>query len=241
MKNQKLILSFILSSLMFLSSCENVWWDCIRGNHRIATERRNTGSFTSIASYGSFVINVSFGAEPSLSITADENLLPYIRTYIKGRTLILETRDNRCIESSEAIVINVTTSEIDKLKLSGSGIINCDYINTSIIDIELSGSGLIKCESLNVSQVLAELSGSGIIELEGTAETADLTVSGSGVFKGIQLETEDCYASIPGSGIIYILVNHILDVNISGSGSVYYEGDPIIKKHITGSGNVRNY
>ena len=237
-KTSAIISTFML---LFLNSCELASWGCIVGNDRIATEERIIGPFTSVASYGSFVVNVEKGTDHSLSIEADENLLPYIRTNIRGNTLILETRSGKCLRSREPIIIDVLTENIDELKVAGSGVINADDISARDFSVELSGSGDINSHNIAVDYLLAKISGSGNINLSGTSETADFAITGSGNIRSIDLITERCYAEISGSGNIYTYVSNLLEVTITGSGNLYYEGNPELKQRITGSGNVRRY
>jgi hypothetical protein len=241
MKNNRIILILVVIPLVFLSSCENLPWGCVKGNHRFVTEERFIGNFSRVASSGSFLVNVDFGSDYSLNIEADENLLSYIRTYIQGNTLILETRSGRCIQSSEPITINVVTRSIERLKLSGSGVIRANNFSSEELDLSLSGSGKIECKRISIDYLFSEISGSGNIELTGTSETADYSVSGSGQIKAIDLVTDRCFASISGSGNIYTHVVNLLDVKISGSGNLYYEGDPVIEATISGSGSVRRF
>lgn len=241
MKKIDFLLIVIVIPMVFLGSCDVPPWGCVVGNNRIATENRVVGPFSSVASYGSFVVNVDIGDDYSLSVETDENLLPYIRTSIEGNTLILETRSGRCIRSNEPITINIVTRDIDKLKLAGSGTINANNFSNDELAIELTGSGVIECRRIAIDYLLAELPGSGIIELSGTAGTSDYSLSGSGLIKALDLKTNKCYATISGSGNIYTYVIDILDVTISGSGNLYYDGNPAIRERITGSGNVRRY
>jgi hypothetical protein len=231
----------IIFTLAGLGSCDIAPWDCVRGNDRIATEERIIGSFNSVASYGSYVVNVEEGSDYSLTVEADENLLPYIRTSIEGNTLILETKNGRCIRSREPIVIEVVTRNIDELKLAGSGVINADRFSADELNLKLSGSGDINCNRIDVDYVIASISGSGNIELSGNSKTADFNITGSGLMRAIDLQTERCYATITGSGNIYTRVIELLDIKISGSGNLYYDGDPEISEEITGSGSVRRY
>lgn len=231
----------LLLPLLLLYSCEDAFWGCIQGNGNIVNQERTIGEFDNIVSSGSFVVEVYPGYESSLSIKTDDNLLDYIRTSIQGNTLVLETRSGRCIRSRESITIYVYTPSVEKLKLSGSGLITCDNISTENLDLELTGSGKINCDNVEINFLRASVPGSGTIEIKGTAHSCDYTISGSGVIKGIDLMTDICYASIPGSGVIYTYVTENLDVNISGSGFLYYKGNPEIEQSITGSGGIRIY
>lgn len=242
MKNRnKINTGIFLMLLVFIGSCEGPPWGCVRGNGRIVSEERVIGEFNKIVSSGSFVVDIVLSNETALIVETDENLLPYIETNIQGATLVIETKNDRCIKSREAITIYVDATSIEKLKLSGSGEIYCDNISGEILELNLSGSGTISCFGLNLNNLLANLPGSGEIKVGGTASIGEYDISGSGNIKGIGLLSDKCYANISGSGNIYTTVTELLDANISGSGNIYYQGDPEVIKIISGSGNIREY
>ena len=81
----KKILVFLIAALVFFSSCRFVTGQRVRGNGNVRTESRSPGNFKSVASHGSFDVFVSSG-EQSLKIEAEENLLPYIETYVEYQT-----------------------------------------------------------------------------------------------------------------------------------------------------------
>jgi hypothetical protein len=51
-------------------------WETIKGNGQIKTETRQVNTFTSLTSQGSMNVEISYGSSNSLTIEADENLLP---------------------------------------------------------------------------------------------------------------------------------------------------------------------
>ncbi len=229
-------------SMVFMASCEGFGWGCIHGNNRIATETRPVASFDAVTSNGSFIVEVTTGQEDGfLEVEGDENLLAYIETYVQGNRLILETRNDKCIRSNEAVKIRVSTPEVRSLKLSGSGAIYCDHINSDELYVDVSGSGTIECHALNLGYVRATLSGTGNIELWGRAAESELNLSGSGLIRTINLAQNTCYATISGTGNIYADVSDRLEVSISGSGNLYYSGDPEISQSISGTGSVRRF
>jgi len=241
MKSKRYYIIISLVSMVFLSSCENSWMNCIKGNNRITREARNIGDFTNLSCYGDFVVLVYKTQSSSLHIDADDNLLQYIETFIQGSTLIIQTQDNRCIRSSKPIIITVTSPNIIELKLAGSGIIYCDSLNSSELKYTLDGSGIIDSRGLTTDFFEVNLSGSGDIKLDGFATQTDFSISGSGNIRAINLEQDKCYANISGSGNIFTFVNDRLDVLITGSGSVFYKGSPLIDSKVTGSGRVLVY
>ncbi len=229
------------ASLIFLSSCDDLGLGCIRGNNRIATETRNVGSFSQVESNGSFIVEITIGSTDNLRVEGDENLLSYVETYVQGNRLIIGTKRDKCIRSNEPVKVYVSSPEINRLKMSGSGAIYCDHINSDELFIDISGSGVIECHAVNLNYIRSTLSGSGTIEVWGRSVESELILSGSGLIKTLKLQQDNCFASISGSGNIYADVAENLDVSISGSGNFYYTGDPDITQSISGSGSVRRY
>src|ERR1700751_1361761 len=81
---------FILTAFtVALSGCDLVG---IRGNGHITTEQRPVTEFVEIAAGGGLKVEWHKGA-PSLSITADENLLEYVENRVVDNTLRLRIRE----------------------------------------------------------------------------------------------------------------------------------------------------
>jgi hypothetical protein len=187
-------------------------------------------------------------------IEAESNLIPLIRTRIDGSALVIDTRDN--LQSHYPMKVYVHTTEIDEIRLSGSGLMHAEDIVTGDLEISISGSGGIffsgtahdvKCFisgsgsmdlGLTCDELKADISGSGEMEVWGTGYNGDFDISGSGSIRAYDFILQECYATISGSGSMYLTVEDYLNVNISGSGNVFYLGTPVIETRITGSGSV---
>jgi hypothetical protein len=70
-------------------------WVGVRGNGNIKTDQRTISAFANLDAGGAFTIEWQNGTL-ALSITTDENLLPYIDNQVSGDTLRLHTRENIC-------------------------------------------------------------------------------------------------------------------------------------------------
>ena len=242
MKTKKIFnILCVFCLLVSLMGCEEMIFSCIRGNGIVVTEEQTISSdFNEIANTGPFEVYITQSSSYELTIEAEENLLPYIITRISDDILEIKTRRNRCIRTTEPIIIYVSMPEICCLSLSGSGLFASDSINTSYLELNISGSGDIEL-GVSTEYIDANISGSGEIELWGTAEESEFTISGSGRFRCFDLEQDICFANIPGSGSMYVYVNELLDVMISGSGKVFYIGNPEVTARISGSGEVVKY
>ncbi|MCB8994444.1 MAG: DUF2807 domain-containing protein [Bacteroidales bacterium] len=241
MKHFKFITIIVTACLVLTTSCSDSFWNCIDGNGRTTTVRRVVGNFSNVTSYGSFIVDITIGSPTSVSVEADENLLSYIETYIQGNTLVLETKNGKCINSRDRIYVHVVTPDLYQLKLSGSGAVYCDNIVADELKYILSGSGNIESSGINTGFMDASISGSGEIILSGVSTQSNFLISGSGNIKSLDLAQEKCIATISGSGNIYASVSDLLDVLISGSGNVIYSGTPAIESNITGSGRIIKY
>ncbi len=238
MKSSSIITLIVLVvSLFVFGSCENAWFNCIRGNGDVTEELRFVNDFTSIDSEGSFDVFVSIGPVTEIIVEAEENLLDYIDTYTRNDKLTIDTRRNRCIRNTEPIRIYITTQHLKKVELDGSGLIECDNIVGNYFEAELNGSGDIRL-SLLVDYLDADISGSGEIAMWGSASETEYKISGSGKIDAFDLICDKSFCTIAGSGNIYVHPVDLLDVKITGSGNVYYLGSPSVHVVITGSGHL---
>ena len=237
MKTRKILLPIILLALcLSLSSCLDLI-DGIDGNNHPATEFRNVSAFSGVVSRGAFEVRIIQGSTNEVEIEAESNLLQFIETRVLGKNLIIKTHNSRRLNNHQPMIITVTTTEIDKIELDGSGEIIAHNLSATELDVNLSGSGDIDLEA-TVDEMYASISGSGNIYLEGVTDYSKMHVSGSGDIHAKDFIQNHCEASISGSGKMYIYVNDVIEALISGSGSIYYDGNPDVSSRISGSGKV---
>jgi hypothetical protein len=226
--------------LLTLISCDEYYYNCLRGNGVLVTEERSLGEIYGITSEGDYEVTVIIDSASRIEITWDENLIPYISTRISGEKLIIDQGTRKCLRSKYPTRIFVYTPSVNLLRLTGSGFIICDDLYTGDLKIDLTGSGYFDLRNLDALTVDATITGSGQIILEGVTEESDFTISGSGDFQAFELIQETCIASISGSGNMEVYASRLLDAVISGSGNIYYKGNPRVIVHISGSGSVIN-
>ena len=206
----------------------------------MATETRTIGDFNTISSEGSFNVYVSYDSTNSVEISAEDNLISYINTYVSNNTLHIEVLNNRCIRENQTIKIYVKTKSIEQLKLLGSGIIDCSWIDESSVIFDLLGSGDI-ISNVDVDYLEANIAGSGKNRINGFTDRSNMNITGSGDINALNLESNDCFVNITGTGDMYVWANDLLDGEILGSGSIYYVGNPSIDVRITGTGNIYKF
>ncbi|MHB8906840.1 MAG: head GIN domain-containing protein [Melioribacteraceae bacterium] len=203
-----LLLAFVLSGCGF--------WG-VRGNGRIKDESRKVAEFRKIEAGGAFSIHVKVGPATSIRISAEENLLGYIRTNVKGNTLVIDTRKN--ISPRKQILIEITTP----------------YLN----DIEVSGANDIEIEGINETEFDVDLSGAGNIHLIGEVEKLRAELSGAGNINARELKAKEVLISVSGAASADVYATKYLDASVSGVGSIDYYGNPEkTRTNVSGVGSI---
>lgn len=216
-------------------------WEKIEGNGQLKKENRTMGHFTKVSSSGSWDVMIAYGAEHSVQVEGDENLLSYIETKVEDNKLFIQPKKNSNLRSKNKIVVYVILPNLTGVYLSGSGdmIGKGNFSNDGKLSLAISGSGNIKLEINNAKSVDCSIAGSGKIQVAGKAETLLTSISGSGSVDAYSLYSNEVTARISGSGNAKVFANKTIDASISGSGNVHYKGAPeSIQKRTAGSGRV---
>lgn len=188
------------------------------GSGQLATQSRQVSGFTSVELTGVGELNIDQTGTDSLTVSAEDNLLPLLTSKVEGDTLILGKKPNTRIVTTKPIRYTLTMKDITGLAVSGSGTINAPKLSTAALRIEISGSGMITTAGNAVDQSL-ESSGSGRYLADGlTSKTTTAEISGSGTANGVASDT--------------------LGVKISGSGTLTYSGNPQVSQTVSGSGRL---
>lgn len=212
----------------------------VRGSGKMTTENRSVSGFDQVSVTGSGDLTIKVGDQESLTIEAEDNILPYITSDVSGGKLELGTKRGYSINPTRPIRYNLTVKSLKDVSMVGSGSITGADLKADDFKITLLGSGNIKLDRLTASTLTVQLTGSGNIDVNGKAQTQEVRIPGSGKYTAGDLESDSAKTSITGSGQITVWAKNTLDVSISGSGEVAYFASPKITQKISGSGSVRS-
>lgn len=234
----KIWLFILAASSLSLASCNYVTGKRIKGNGNMTTDDRSEGSFSGVESGGNFDIIVAIGPQ-SIKIEAEENVIPYIETYIDGDILRIKTKDGFWIKTSRSMKVYVTSPRLKKLEMNGGGSLTgaSKITDSSKIDIEVHGNADIDLE-VDAPEVESDLTGNGSVTLKGETRNFSSEATGNGHLKALDLKTENAKVKILGNGDAEVYSSVTLDVTIGGNGNISYKGDAKLTTHITGNGNV---
>jgi hypothetical protein len=215
----------------------------VAGSGVLSTETREVSDFNTLSIEIPAEVTILQGESASISLTADDNLLPQIATRLQGELLVIENKEqlwqNR-VRPTRTIQIELTVTEIKEVDFSSAGVLVVeDYLGESL-EISVSGAGDVNLNGVELDVLALRLSGAGDLSAEGEAEQLSLSISGFGSFKGADLRTQSAEVRISGAGDALLWAERELDARISGAGSVRYYGEPeSVSKQISGAGSVR--
>ena len=203
----------LLAVVLLVSACS-----VTKGSGQVVTETREVSGFTKVELSGSGELTIEKTGTESLSISAEDNLLPQLTSDVSGDTLTLGTKPNTSMLPTKPITYSVTVKD-----LTG---------------IAVSGSGSVRVSNLMTNSLTTKISGSGTITASGGVNDQDVDISGSGRYQAEQMTSKAVKAQISGSGTASVLASDLLDVKISGSGTLTYSGNPQVTQQISGSGKL---
>jgi len=235
----------ILGFLFIITSLNAQWWggNKVKGNGNVVTDERKTSDYDQVDVAGPLDVELFSGSEGNITVKADENLLEYIVTEVKGSRLVIKVKEGYSLSPStrNSILITVPFKDIDQVSLAGSGDVYTrtnNIIKASSLKASLAGSGDVKLE-VEAGEVKASVSGSGDVSLMGETTELKCSVAGSGDIHAFDLKTKNVEASVTGSGDIKVYCDGVLMAKVTGSGDIKYKGNPTKEESKTlGSGSV---
>ncbi len=206
---------------------------------KVVSESREAKGFTGIYVSLPGTVVVRQGEPASVSVEADDNLLPEIETTVESGMLKIRFKRSLSLSGRPTLRLLVVAPAIRSLAVAGSGDILSETLSAESLDVSVSGSGDVRVAKLEAGALSTSIAGSGDVRVAGKAANVTVNIAGSGDVRAERLETSRARVSITGSGDVTLWVRDSLDVSTIGSGDVRYHGDPAVKKSSIGSGTVK--
>jgi hypothetical protein len=208
-------LSFLLLLIAMLTGCHRLH-DEVRGSGNIQRETRAVSSFTSIATEGSFDIEVVCQKPQSVEIQGDDNILPLISTEVTNN--ILHVKTARSYSVSEPIVLKISVADLSGISASGSGSFVVNGVKNDKFEIDANGAPSIR--------------------VSGETKGLNIDANGAGKIDTHKLHSSRVDVESKGVARIEVYASEQLDVTVSGPSHVVYHGDAAVHQTIHGPGSV---
>jgi Putative auto-transporter adhesin, head GIN domain len=219
-----------LSSLLLLTACD--WSECgdcmttggrgpqLEGSGIMKTEIRPVETFTAItlSELESSLLVIEQTGEESLSITADDNLLPLFTSTVKDGTLRLSVAKGNSFHGKRP-TYKITVNDLRALKIQGGAAIEASKLDGDRLSISVEGAA------------------GG--NLSGRVDNLIISIKGAGAISAGKLKAKRAKVTVQGAGQVMVNASDRLDGEVSGAGMIWYIGSPKRNTKVDGVGLIK--
>lgn len=241
-----LVLMFVIFSFV-LAGCSK---EVLGGSGKVVTEKRQTDKFTDVVIDGTFIVTLHESDSTEVAISADDNLIRTIETYVSGTTLHIKLKNGVRVVQGNTMQVHLksplyhsVTYKAGRVLLPGDtegSVYSADTLHTDHFTYTVNSNNnavfLVATPKLDLF-----LNGSGHMDVRGNTDDYHCEVNGNADINGIGLASADATIKLNGSGKHSIIVSNTLDATVNGSGKIQYMGDPVVHADVQGSGSVEKY
>jgi hypothetical protein len=189
----------------------------IKGSGVPASESRNVDGFKGVDVGGIFHVEIAAGKEFEVGIDADDNLLQFIKTEVKGDVLRISATER--LKSSNPIRVRISAPDIESVEASGASKVSLTGVNNTALSIDTSGASKI--------------------DLSGETRALTIDVSGASGIDAASLKAENANVDASGASHVSLFVSHRLVSEASGASKISYLGNPVtVEKNSSGAAKI---
>ena len=189
----------------------------VHGSGNVASEVRGVDGFTGVDVSNVFEVDMTAGKDFLVEFHADDNLLPYIKTEVRGEVLHIETTEG--IKSKSPLRVTITAPEISSINASGASKIAASGVTSSALEVDASGASKLKISG-DVTEVRIDVSGASSVDAE-SLKSRVASVDASGASK------------------VSVNVSERLASHASGASKISYSGNPgSVEKAVSGASKI---
>lgn len=208
------------------------------GSGNVINQSQNVSGFNQVALSGIGTLIITQGNQESLTIEAEDNLMPYIKTSVNNNKLNINIERGMPVPT-KPILFHLTVKDLNTIETSGSGKIQSDNLKANSLAININGAGEGNLTNLNVNTLKILISGAGRLFMSGNANNQDVSISGAGEYNANNLASKSATITISGAGRGTVKVSDSLNAVVNGAGQISYIGSPKITQSINGAGSVK--
>jgi hypothetical protein len=207
------------------------------GSGNVVNQSRDAGTFNQIDLNGAGEIIITQGNTESITVEAEDNLMPYIKTSVNNNKLSISF-DNGMPVPTKSVKFHITVKDLSSINISGSGKIISNNLNVNNLAINVNGAADGNLSNFNAQTLKIKISGAGKMTIAGTVNDQTIDISGAGDYSANSLSSKTTSISINGGGKATVRVSNALNATINGGGQISYIGSPQVTQQINGAGNI---
>lgn len=191
----------------------------VEGNGVVAREQRSVGTVPGLSVGDAMVVDVRVGPATSLTVEAESNILPLIRSEVRGDTLSISSTSS--YHSHNPVHIIYTVPRLTDLRQGGAARVTVQDLNGQPLSVRQGGSGTLALSG-QVASLEIDSSGSSRVQADALQTgSARLSLSGSAHMDVGQVRGDYAVVSVSGAGRLHMGgAVHTLTARSSGAGQL---------------------
>jgi hypothetical protein len=193
--------------------------DVVLGSGNVVSESRPVENFEAVALAGIGRLVMEPSDRESLAITAEDNILPLLRSEVVGETLQLGPMLRSRLNPTREILYTLTYREMSTIATSG--------VTTAL------------ASGIDTSELTMSASGTSTAEISGKADRQRLILSGTSTYRAAELRTRVTRLEVSGTTRAVVNASELLEGVVSGTAVVEYVGAPLVSVTVSGTAVLR--
>jgi preprotein translocase subunit SecF len=189
-----------------------------KGSGNTQTEKRDVSGFNEVKAGGALTVEVTAQKEFGVEVEADDNLLEYVKTEVKGDTLRIYTEGR--ISTRNPIRVRISMPNIESFDVSGASSVTLTNVKNESLRLDASGASKIK--------------------VEGEAKELNVDLSGASRLEAENLRAENVTVDASGASSATVVASNEINADASGASSIRYVGEPKnVSRKTSGASSVK--
>lgn len=213
----------------------------IEGSGNVVEEAREVDAFTRLDVGGAVTADVAIGAEQSVVIRSDDNILAIFETVVEGDTLHVRPKQGRYnLDTTDGVHVTITVPELEGVNASGAATVAVDEVGPGAFDVQASGAADVTVGTSRASALSLNASGASEIAVGGgAASTLVAELNGASSLDVVDVKADRVTVEASGASHAQVTAIDDLDVTLSGASSLCYTGEPgHIASEVTGGSSL---
>jgi Putative auto-transporter adhesin, head GIN domain len=211
--------------------------EIVQGSGNVKTESRQVQGFDKVELNGVGTLTITQGSTEALTVQAEDNLLPRLRSDVSGGTLRLGPQ-GVAIGPTKPVRYDLSVKQLSGIALTGAADVDAANLQADQLALKTTGSGNLNVGRLTASSLTVDVTGSGTVTVSGQVPRQMVTISGAGRYRAASLASQQATVQVTGAADCAVRVSDHLMVTISGAGHVSYAGSPTVDERVTGAGQI---
>ncbi|MDD3077954.1 MAG: DUF2807 domain-containing protein [Paludibacter sp.] len=203
----------------------------------VIDESRTVDKFTALEVSGNINLEYVQDSVKSVTISAPEKLLPYVKTVVTNGKLNIYCEK---VFINRKINVKITNDSLIEIDASGASKIESNsLLKVPEFKLDLSGASQVRMD-VEVSGLFdADLSGASYADIDGRATSVKIEADGASKIEADQLQGEYVKAEASGASHVRVYATENFDGHASGAGHIECKGNPKkFNKSESGGSNI---